>query len=137
MRRQFTTIALTLAVLAAFVVPAVAGDTVAEKAKGVPAKEALLSSATLAADPAMMKGLAKTLGSDKGILSAKFDGEKDLLRIVFDPKLTSAEAIEKALGAQLKDLDVKEVKDTTWAGKNCGGCPKAAKCKGADKEHND
>ena len=98
------------------------------------AKEALLSSATLAKDPAMMKGLAKTLGADKGILSAKFDTEKKLLRVVFDPQKTSVESMQKALGEQLSDLEVQEVKDATYSAKSCGKCPHASKCKGKDKQ---
>ncbi len=134
MHRQITTITLVLAFIAVCVAPAFASSNTAEAHKGVPAKEALLSSATLAKDPAMMKGLAKTLGADKGILSAKYDDEKALLRVVFDPKTTSSKAIEKALKGQLDDLTVKEVKDTTFESKDCGKCPQASKCKGAASE---
>jgi len=56
--------------------------------------------------------------------------------VVFDPNKTSAESVQKALGEHLPDLALKDVKDTTWSAKNCGGCPKAAKCKGKDEgEH--
>jgi|GEM_PF-6697936 len=127
-RRLFIT-ALILTVVATWAAPAAADDTAAAKAhEGVPAKQAVLSSAALAEDPGLMKGLAKALSEDKGILAAKFDDEKSVLRVTFDPEATSAEAIHKALSRQLSDITVQEVVDTTWEPKDCGKCPHAAKC---------
>jgi len=129
-----TTIALIIIVIATFTTPLFAADAPkVAHGKEIQAKAASFSSDILNADPAKMKGIAKALGAQKGILAAKLDKETKMLNIVFDPSKGSIEAIEKALGTQLEDLERKGLKDTKWTPKDCGKCPSAAKCASKDK----
>ena len=129
------TISLVIIMIAVFTTPLLEADTTkAAPGKEIVAKAASFESKALNADPAKMKDIAKALGAQKGILAAKLDKETKMLNIVFDPSKASIEAIEKALGAELKDLERKELKDTKWAPKDCGKCPSAAKCASKDKK---
>ncbi len=128
-------IALVILTIVVLATPSFAsGTTEAAHGKEIQAKVASFTSEALGSDPAIMKGIAKALGSQQGILSAKLDQETDALNIVFDSSKGSIEAIEKALGTQLKDFKRTELKDTKWAPKDCGHCPSASKCADKDKK---
>jgi hypothetical protein len=133
-----TTMILVLAMIALMATPLLAADTAdtakAAHGKEIQAKAASFESASLTANPDKLKDIAKVLGTQKGILSAKIDKESKMLNIVFDPSKASIEAIEKALATQFDDFDRKELKDTKWAPKNCAKCPSAAKCASKDKK---
>jgi hypothetical protein len=107
-------------------VAAAEGDT--HHHETIAAKVARMASPTLADDPGMMKGIAKALGNDKGILAAKYETDDSLLMVTFDPEATTIETIQKALAEQLPDLTLKDVEDAKWEAEDCGKCPLAAKC---------
>jgi hypothetical protein len=131
MNRKITVLSITAVLLTlALSQPVLASTPEEHHGKAIAAKEVLLTSASLDQEPEIMKDVAKVLGDHKGVLSAKLDTEAHVLRVVFDPQLTTADAVQKALGAKLADLTIKEVQDTTWEKKDCGKCPHAAKCKG-------
>jgi hypothetical protein len=128
--------ALTVAVLAAVltVPPLMAGESEGHAQQAIAAKEAFFASAVLDKDPAQLKDLAKILGQHKGVLAAKYDDQAKLLKVVLDPKLTSAKNVHKALAGSLTDLELKKVGDTKWEAKDCGKCPHAAKCAKEEKD---
>lgn len=130
MYRKSITLTVLLAVAVAFsVTVAFAADAkTTEDAKGIKATEAYFSSVTLAENPAKMKDLMKGLGTQKGVLAAKFDDKTKLLKVVIESEVGSIDSIQKALSGVLDDLDLKESKETTWQKKDCSGCPSASKC---------
>ena len=128
-------LSIIVALAATLVAPLAIADApqAHHEAMTIAAKEAQLTSAALTEKPEMIKDLAKSLATHKGILGLKHDAEAKLLRVVFDPGVTSTEALQKALTKTLPDLELAKVEDTTWEPKDCGKCPSAAKCKGEKK----
>lgn len=127
-------IALTVIMFAALCAPTAHAEADhPSHEKSVEAKIATFESASLKADPAMMKTVAKALAETKGVYSVKLDKESQLLQVVFNPEEAKADGIEKALSATLTDLERKALEDTTWTPKDCGKCPMASKCN-KDKE---
>jgi hypothetical protein len=82
---------------------------------------------------ATLKGLAKALAGQPGVVKAKADKKAGTFNVTFDREATDPGRIQQAVGTVAKDatlVSVRPADPKAAAAKGCGGCPQAKSCPG-------
>ena len=129
---------LTLAAMFMIAICAGAGlaaDPQPAKPAAPSAQEMAIFSVPKLMDGTLLRDLAKALSAQAGVLTAQADAEKGTFNVTFDPKKTNPDVILKTVTAVAKDAKLVSVgpADPKAGAHDCGKCPSAKKCPGAQK----
>lgn len=135
MRRLKTSVAILLLLVMSAAV-GFAADPAPDKSSATPTQEMAIYSVPKLMEGTMLKDLAKALSAQTGIVSAQVDSGKSTFNVTFEPKKTDPDQILKVITNIARDAKLVSVgpADPKAAAHDCGKCPKAKSCSGAQKK---
>lgn len=143
--RRLKTLFAVLLILTACAGLAAAADKAPEKSSATTPSKSETAPAALEmavyAVPKLMEGtllrdVAKALSRHAGVTAAQADPEKGNLNVTFEPSKTNPDQILKTISGIAKDAKFVSVvpADPRAASHDCGKCPHAKSCAGAQKK---